>query len=455
MTVDTSTAKVEHNGNGSATRFSSSPVVFFAETHVEVTIVDSSGTETKPSLGTGSDEFSVNTTFSANQSTVIEVVYPADEVTPLPNGSKIIIKRVMPLTQDIDLENQDGYLPSVQESGFDQLAMGVLQLNEENSRTILTPIGTTLTSNSISGTIDSTVRAVTITSDGPAATTLGDISTNIDTALSGETNGDLLQYNGTNWVNVTEIDTGEIADDAVTTAKIADNAITLAKMASGTDGNLITFDANGDPAYVATGNAGQVLKSNGAGAAPTMQDETEVGLVLLGSYTASGATSVDIGDGLDLDAAIDGTYDQYLIEFIDLVPATDAAELYMRTSTDGGSNFDSGASDYKYSLYENSSSSSTATLFSSSGAAQIFVHENLGSAAGESSNGTIKVFNPSGTNNTCFRIDTAGNRDNGDANGFTGIAKRDSAADVDALRLLMSTGNIASGEFYLYGAKKS
>ena len=54
----------------------------------------------------------------------------------------------------------------------------------------------------------------------------------------------------------------------------ADNSITLAKMASGTDGNLITYDASGDPAYVATGTADQVLTSNGAGAAPTMQDAT-------------------------------------------------------------------------------------------------------------------------------------------------------------------------------------
>lgn len=56
------------------------------------------------------------------------------------------------------------------------------------------------------------------------------------------------------------------------TLTIANDAITLAKMASGTAGNLITYDASGDPAAVATGTAGQLLKSNGAGAAPTFQD---------------------------------------------------------------------------------------------------------------------------------------------------------------------------------------
>jgi len=55
------------------------------------------------------------------------------------------------------------------------------------------------------------------------------------------------------------------------TAGLVDNAVTLAKMAGGTDGNLITYDTAGDPAFVATGSATQVLTSNGAGTAPTFQ----------------------------------------------------------------------------------------------------------------------------------------------------------------------------------------
>ena len=73
------------------------------------------------------------------------------------------------------------------------------------------------------------------------------------------TDGQLLKTNGagaTSWETLT----------------IPDDAVTLAKMAPGTAGNLITFDASGNPAAVATGTAGQVLTSNGAGAAPTMQD---------------------------------------------------------------------------------------------------------------------------------------------------------------------------------------
>lgn len=51
----------------------------------------------------------------------------------------------------------------------------------------------------------------------------------------------------------------------------SDSKIAVANLANGTDGQLITWDAAGEPAVVATGTANQVLTSNGAGAAPTFQ----------------------------------------------------------------------------------------------------------------------------------------------------------------------------------------
>ena len=63
-------------------------------------------------------------------------------------------------------------------------------------------------------------------------------------------------------------------------AQIAANAVGLAEMAGGTDGNLITYDASGDPAYVTTGSSGQVLTSGGTGVAPTFQAAAGGGKVL-------------------------------------------------------------------------------------------------------------------------------------------------------------------------------
>ena len=57
----------------------------------------------------------------------------------------------------------------------------------------------------------------------------------------------------------------------LTSVPIADNAITLAKMASGTDGNIISYDASGNPVAIATGSDGQVLTSTGAGSPPAFE----------------------------------------------------------------------------------------------------------------------------------------------------------------------------------------
>lgn len=47
--------------------------------------------------------------------------------------------------------------------------------------------------------------------------------------------------------------------------------VDVADLAAGTDGELITWDASGNPTTVAVGTSGHVLTSNGAGAAPTFQ----------------------------------------------------------------------------------------------------------------------------------------------------------------------------------------
>ena len=108
----------------------------------------------------------------------------------------------------------------------------------------------------------------------------------------------------------------KIATSAVTVTKIADDAITLAKMAGGTDGNLITYDANGDPAYVATGTVGQVLTSGGAGVAPTMQDAAGGGLIFLDKTVTSGTpTTVEWTD-------IGTTYDTMYFVISNLTRAT-------------------------------------------------------------------------------------------------------------------------------------
>lgn len=58
----------------------------------------------------------------------------------------------------------------------------------------------------------------------------------------------------------------------IPTVSMQDDAITLAKMAAGTDGQIITYDASGNPAAVGPGTDGQVLTSTGAGSPPAFED---------------------------------------------------------------------------------------------------------------------------------------------------------------------------------------
>jgi hypothetical protein len=66
----------------------------------------------------------------------------------------------------------------------------------------------------------------------------------------------------------------------IKTNSIAADAVTLAKMAAGTDGNIITYDASGDPAAVTTGAAGQILTSAGAGSPPTFSSSDAAAMAL-------------------------------------------------------------------------------------------------------------------------------------------------------------------------------
>jgi hypothetical protein len=67
-------------------------------------------------------------------------------------------------------------------------------------------------------------------------------------------------------------------------------------------------------------------------------------MVLLEQHTASASAS------LNFTTAISATYDEYLIEFVNIIPATNAVNFWMRMSTNGGSSYDSGTN-YSWTAY--------------------------------------------------------------------------------------------------------
>ena len=106
--------------------------------------------------------------------------------------------------------------------------------------------------------------------------------------------------------NDVSIDHDHLANDAVDGDNIADNSVTLAHMAGGTDGQIITYDASGDPVAVGPGTDGQVLTSTGAGSPPAFEDLPTSGATLSGStnnqvVTVTGANAMTGEAGLTFD----------------------------------------------------------------------------------------------------------------------------------------------------------
>jgi hypothetical protein len=141
MTVATTTNAVERAGNGTATEFSFSPIRIFNATQLEVVVRDSLGNLTTIPRGTGSAAYAVVATFVENESATGAIRYPESGGSPLPTGSFISIRRVIPALQEVSIENQGGYLPEVQERLHDEHVMRVQQLEEELDRTVKVPFG--------------------------------------------------------------------------------------------------------------------------------------------------------------------------------------------------------------------------------------------------------------------------------------------------------------------------
>ena len=120
---------------------------------------------------------------------------------------------------------------------------------------------------------------------------------------------------------LTQVKTTGIADDAVTGAKIADDtvaeanmandAIGLAELKAGTDGQILTFDASGNPAFVGPGTDGQVLTSTGSGSPPAFEAASG------GIASLVADTSPQLGGDLDTNSFEISLDDSHAVKFGD------------------------------------------------------------------------------------------------------------------------------------------
>ncbi len=209
----------------------------------------------------------------------------------------------------------------------------------------------------------------------------------------------------------------------VPTASIQDDAVTLAKLASGTDGELITWDASGDPATVAVGTATHVLTSNGTGAAPTFQ------------AAAGGAWAVKTSGSVSAAATLDITgITKYTVIYLTNVRTT--SDVQFRTSSDGGSSFDAGASDYNTRRQAYDVTTNDQPQISTVGEAYSNTSEDDCAII-------VTLPRPQGTSQTLLKWEMIHNNNTSLYYRF-GFGLRKSAADVDAVRIMGNSGNITA-----------
>ena len=172
---------------------------------------------------------------------------------------------------------------------------------------------------------------------------------------------------------------------------------------------------------------------------------TPSGRVLLATLTASSSSALEF-------TATDATkYMGYEFVISNLYNATDGALLNFRMSTNGGSSYLSGASDYKWSIVFQNDGGAGREVSNSDSDIQLCAAGIENDATNAGYNGTSIVYSPDATNETMIvgnagYYSTSSGQHVGTFQGFT-----TSSSAVDAFQWYMSTGNITSGTIHVYG----
>ncbi len=201
-----------------------------------------------------------------------------------------------------------------------------------------------------------------------------------------------------------------------------------------------------------SGNSGQVLTSNGVGVLPSFQDSTSGGggsFVFLDSQTASTSASIIFDNTF-----ITSTFNNYFISLDGVVPVTNGARLEMDISIDNGSTW-----------LSSGFVSVSKTLATGVGTLNNTVNFVISQGVGD--NGIVNTALLGYTGEVNLYNLTSGGTPRINGTGFyVRVLSTDSVIStfggvgpatttVNAIRFILSSGNISTGEINLYGVKTS
>ena len=152
---------------------------------------------------------------------------------------------------------------------------------------------------------------------------------------------------------------------------------------------------------------------------------------------------------------IDSTYDTYIIEFININPATNGTSFTFQVSTDGGSSYGKSIiSTLTQSLYHGGTYAIQRQDSEDQVSGTTYVNltsANLGNESDRGGSGYFHLMNPSSsTNIICWGAQTSWFGDTGASEFFATGYVIGAVGPVDAINFKMASGNL-SGIFKLYG----
>lgn len=167
--------------------------------------------------------------------------------------------------------------------------------------------------------------------------------------------------------------------------------------------------------------------------------------MLISSATASNIATIDF--------TLPNGYNSFEIKCIGLIPVTDNVGFWVRVSTDGGATFAAGASDYIYQRYLQNGSTSVPSL-SAADSKISFLGSAIGNGAGRYYNSIIRIWNNQSSSqhkNITGEFNTYRSDSVYSIGIINGVYQANTA--INAIRILLSSGNISSGFFELWGYK--
>lgn len=186
-------------------------------------------------------------------------------------------------------------------------------------------------------------------------------------------------------------------------------------------------------------SAGSLTATGGGGGA----------LTFLEGHTASSSSS------LDFTSFISSTYDDYMIEVVDLAPATNAVQIYIEIGTGGGPTYDTG-NNYEWGRSGITTAGAGANDNGTTGTPRLFQNLSNNAAYGYGF-ASLRASNLQSTSHRKTIVGTLQyvSSDPVSVMATWGMQWTTSGTAVTALRFIASSGNIASGTIRIYGISKS